>query len=423
MPSSLSLALYLATKARRDRAADRDGGGEALSGKDLSRQPERTGQTGKARPSGPLIWMHTGRDGPGTAPRELARRLIAERDDLNFLLTTAAERRPDSEPQLISQLAPDETLPAIRRFLAHWQPTLSVWTEPDFRPALVSETAKRNIPLVLTDANTARADMQNRLWWRGVSGTILSNFRHVITGTPASAAALRKLGASPEMVEIRGFLEEGSAALPCNESDRSSMAKEIGSRPIWLAANVTLGERAAAIAAHRQAERRAHRLLMILVPEDPDTGLAWTRELAAEGLSVALRSAGQDPHVQTKIYIADIPQEMGLWYRLAPISFLGQSLEPKGGINPFEAAALGSAILHGPNVDRHAHAYARLTDAMAARLVPDADALGEAIEALLAPDIAAAMAHGAWQVCSSGAAATDRAIDLTLTLLDSIETI
>lgn len=421
MTKSLSLALYLATKARRGggRASGED---DRVDAEDIARQPEREGRTAKARPAGPLIWVHTGGDRQGDAVREFAQRLSAEREDVSVLLTTAAATRRASEPGRISQLAPDEALPAIRRFLTHWKPDISIWTEPDFRPALIAETARRNIPMVLADARTARADIQTRRWWRGMAGTILADFRHVLTGSATNAGALRKLGARPEVTEVRGFLEEGAAALPCNESDRASMAREIGSRPTWLAAQVAADERAAILAAHRLAERRAHRLLLILVPEDPASGLAWTRELAAEGLSVALRSAEQDPHGQTQVYIADTTDEMGLWYRLAPISFLGQSLAPHGGINPFGAAALGSAVLHGPHVDAHAAAYARLTRASAARLVPESKALGASVEALLSPDVAAAMAHGAWQVCSSGAEATDRLIDLTLTLLDSQET-
>lgn len=422
MTRSLSLALYLATKAR-------SGGNHAsdtvpdFTAEDLAREPERDGRFVKARPDGPLIWVHTGNDRLGDGAREFAQRLAAERDDVNLLLTTGAATRRASEPNRISQLAPNEALPAIRRFLSHWKPDISIWTEPDFRPALIAETAHRDIPMVFADANTARADMQGRRWWRGMAGSILADFRHVLTGSATNAGALRKLGARPEATEVRGFLEEGAAALPCNESDRASMAKEIGSRPTWLAAQIAPEERHALIAAHRLAERRAHRLLLLLVPEDPASGLVWTRELAAEGLSVALRSAEQDPHGQTQVYIADTADEMGLWYRLAPISFLGQSLVPRGGINPFGAAALGSAILHGPHVEAHAAAYGRLTKANAARLVPEADSLGGSVEALLSPDTAAAMAHGAWQVCSSGAEATDRLIDLTLTLLDSQETV
>ena len=175
------------------------------------------------------------------------------------------------------------------------------------------------------------------------------------------------------------------------------------------------------IGAHRQAQRRSHRLLLILVPDDPDHGEGWVRRLVAQGLTVAQRSAGQEPGPDTQVYVADTEQEMGLWYRLAPISFLGQSLDEAGGINPYEAASLGSAILHGPHIDRHRRAYGRLASAGASRVAQDGNDLGDLVEALLSPDVAASMAHGAWKVCSSGAEVTDRVKDLIFAALDEKE--
>ena len=43
----------------------------------------------------------------------------------------------------------------------------------------------------------------------------------------------------------------------------------------------------------------------------------------------------------TDIYLADTIGEMGLWYRLADMAFLGGSMVPRGGQNPIEPAKLG----------------------------------------------------------------------------------
>lgn len=424
MTRSISLALYLATKARRDRASARAEADKSLTDEDKLREAERLGQYATPRPEGPLIWFHTGRDAEAHAVREFAQRLQTERDEVSVLLTTGAETRPDSRPGTICQFAPEESLPAIRGFLDHWKPDLAVWTEPDLRPALVAQVAEARVPLLLVDSGTARPDAQARRWWRGISNTLLAPFGHVLTGSATAAAELRRLGADPSVLRVKGFLEEGSAAPGCNEHDRSALAGAIGARPVWLAAQVARAERAAVLHAYRQALRRAHRLLLILVPQNIEAGADWARDLTADGLSLALRSAGQEPDAETQVYIANTEQEMGLWYRLAPISFLGQSLEPQsGGINPFEAAALGSAILHGPHVQQHRAAYSRLTAAKAARAVQNAHSLGDGVEALLAPEVAASMAHEAWQVVTAGAEVTDFAMDLILTALDKVETV
>ncbi|MCP4248150.1 MAG: hypothetical protein GY778_13985 [bacterium] len=110
--------------------------------------------------------------------------------------------------------------------------------------------------------------------------------------------------------------------------------------------------------------------------------------------------------------------ELGLWYRLSPISFVGGSLEPVGGHNPFEPAALGSAILHGPYVLNFVDIFQRLAEAKASRLVTAPDTLAEAVNDLLNPDRAAEMAHAAWEVCSAGADVTDKALDMLFDHLD-----
>ena len=401
MANSLSLALYLATRKR----------GKPLGKKDNLPQ----------RPTGPLIWLHTGQDPQALAVTELASRLKSEREDLHFLLTSNVEMETKSAPYIIKHGIPDEAPQDIRMFLDHWRPDVAIWTEADQRPALIAEINQRGIPIFLADSHSSGPIAASHRWWPGISGTLLSGFDRILTGGEGLAAQYQRLGASPEIIEIRGFLEEGTPALTHNEGDRNAIARGLGGRPVWLAMCVTDTEKDAVIAAHRQAQHRAHRLLLILIPDDPEKGADWAHELTEAGHSVALRSKGEEPDPTTQIYVADTRDEAGLWYRLAAIAFLGQSLDGGGGVNPFEAAALGSAILHGSDIGNFRRAYDRLSEVGAARQVQDADTLGEMVETLLSPDIAATMAHEAWKVCSSGAEVTDRMIDLVLTRLDEGE--
>ena len=117
--------------------------------------------------------------------------------------------------------------------------------------------------------------------------------------------------------------------------------------------------------------------------------------------------------------VTDDPGDRGLFFRVAPVSFLGSSLvQGNGGCDPLDAAALGSAVLYGPKVRHFMASYTRLAAAGAARIVNDADALGTAVSRLIAPDQAATMAHAGWDVISQGAALTDRVVDLVQDALD-----
>jgi 3-deoxy-D-manno-octulosonic-acid transferase len=107
---------------------------------------------------------------------------------------------------------------------------------------------------------------------------------------------------------------------------------------------------------------------------------AIVRAARGAGLAVARRSAGQGPDALPDggVYLADTFGEAGLWYRLAPVALVGGGFGT-GGHNPWEAAALGCAVLHGPDVANFAPDYAAFHAAGAARAVPDAAALAAAL--------------------------------------------
>jgi 3-deoxy-D-manno-octulosonic-acid transferase len=110
---------------------------------------------------------------------------------------------------------------------------------------------------------------------------------------------------------------------------------------------------------------------------------------------------------------------MGLWYRLSPVTFMGSSLTAgHGGRDPYEPAALGSAILYGPNVSRYIQSYSRFARAGAARIVRDASTLSAAVLRLNAPDQAAIMAQAAWEVATEGAEVTDKVLERLDEILD-----
>jgi 3-deoxy-D-manno-octulosonic-acid transferase len=79
--------------------------------------------------------------------------------------------------------------------------------------------------------------------------------------------------------------------------------------------------------------------------------------------------------------------ELGLFYRLTEIAFLGKSLVPLGGQNPLEALRLGTAVLHGPHMTN----FDKITRDMAAHgcaiEVAHEDALAAALNDLLADPV------------------------------------
>jgi 3-deoxy-D-manno-octulosonic-acid transferase len=395
MPASLGLTLYNLGQ-RREQGAD------------AQRPP---------RPAGRLVWLHAPTGAAASAMLALAQRLV-EDDGVAVVLTCPVELA--ARPGVIQQTAPRDTPPDARTFLDHWRPEAVVFAEGELRPAAVHETAERAIPILLVNARMPTLLRERDGWYPGLMRSALSRFQHVAAVDEAAARAFRKAGAALSAVAVTGRMEEESVALPCLEAERAALAKLLTARPVWFAAGVPESEEPAVLAAHRMAQQHSHRLLLILLPADPARGAVlaqWLEESA--GLVVAQRSLEEEPEAEVEVFVVDNPAEYGLWYRLAPIAFLGGSLSGKGPTrNPMEAAALGAAILHGPRTGDYGLVFGRLGAARATRAVASTQDLGEAVGDLLAPDRAARLAQSAWAVASDGAEVTEGLLNRLRAILD-----
>jgi 3-deoxy-D-manno-octulosonic-acid transferase len=363
------------------------------------------------RPEGRLVWLHAPSADTARGLIALALRLISE-DGVQILLTSPADI--SARPGMIVQQPPVDQPAEVRAFMDHWHPEAVLIADGELRPALLYEAVSRNIPLALVDARKPYMLQEREGWFPGLMRTSLHAFRHVVALDEVAARSFRKAGAALSAVHVAGRMEEESAALPCLEAERAALARLLATRPVWLAAALPEAEEVAVITAHRAAQSLAHRLLLIIVPQDPARVPALVARLAEdEGWIVADRSAEQEPEPDVDVFVADSLAELGLWYRLAPITFLGGSLAAGGSLrNPMEAAALGSAILHGPRAGEHGAAFGRLKAARAARAVGGAADLSEAVADLLSPDRAARLAQAAWGVASEGAEVTERVVGM-----------
>ena len=368
----------------------------------LTGRREAVGESAFApRPEGRLIWLHAPREGALQGLTHLANKL-ADEDGIATLVTG---------PREAGLMPPPADQPAdVRAFLGHWKPEAIVLADGEIRPALLVEAEARGIPPMVVAGREPSLVRGRDGWFPGLMRGAVQSLRHVFALDEAAAQSYRKAGAA--QVDVLGRMEAVSAALACHEGERAALAELLKARPIWLAAAVPQAEEAAVIAAHRAALRLSHRLLLILVPEQAARAEALAAELEAmEGWIVARRAVDEEPDTETAVYLPDSAEEYGLWYRLAPVTYIGGSLAGEGALrNPLEPAALGSAIIYGPRPGPYGTVFGRLGAARAARAVGSANDLAEALGDLLAPDRAALAAQAAWTVASDGAEVTEKVL-------------
>jgi 3-deoxy-D-manno-octulosonic-acid transferase len=391
---------------------------------DAARFGERHGLPGQPRPAGPLLWVHAASVGEATSVLRLIEKLIATRPALAVLVTTgtvASARLLETRlpARTRHQYVPVDLPGAVARFLDHWRPDLGLWVESELWPNLVLMTQAKGVPMALLNG---RLSPRSYARWRRLPGLIrpvLQAFALCLAQDEAQAQRLRRLGA-PD-VAMLGDLKASASALPVDAAEMARLPGRIGSRPCWLAASTHPGEEEIAAEVHRRLAADHPGLLTIIAPRHPGRADAIAAMLAARGLRCARRSHGETPDADTGIWLADTIGELGLFYRLAVVAFIGGSLAAKGGHNPLEAARLDCAILHGPDMSSCAAIAAELAEAGAAETVTDASALAQAVAALLAdPRLRAARAAAAAQVAGRGTGMLDRVLAALAPWLDRL---
>lgn len=352
---------------------------------DPARVGERRGMSADIRPDGPLVWIHGASVGEVLAAAALIERLRAL--NMRILLTSGtvtsaaivAKRFP---ADIIHQYVPYDSPRYVARFLDHWRPSLALFIESDLWPNLILSSAARRLPMVLINGRMSHRSFPR---WRRINTTIsalLGRFDVCLAQSQVDADRFAALGS--RNVITTGNLKLDVPAPPADAGKLERLMSVTRGRPIIVAASTHPGEEEMLVATHRALASFFPSLLSVIVPRHPDRGEAIAREIAASGLQVALRSREQLPTATTDIYLADTMGELGLFYRLSPIVFMGGSLIPHGGQNPIEAIKLGASIVHGPHVFNFTDVYEALDNAGGARQADSEQALVKHLGQLLA---------------------------------------
>jgi 3-deoxy-D-manno-octulosonic-acid transferase len=383
-----------------------------LGKEDPARIGERRGLSHDVRPHGPLVWIHGASVGEVLAGAALIERLRAL--NIRILLTSGtvtsativAKRFP---ADIIHQYVPYDSPRYVARFLDHWRPSLALFIESDLWPNLILSSAARRQPKVLINGRMSQRSFPR---WRRVVGTIsalLDKFDICLAQSSIDAERFSALGC-PNVVTT-GNLKLDVPAPPADPVKLERLMALTRGRAIVVAASTHPGEEELLIEAHRALARFFPSLLTVIVPRHPDRGASIAQTITVAGLKAGLRSREELPTTATDIYVADTMGELGLFYRLAPIVFMGGSLAERGGQNPIEAVKLGAAVVHGPHVFNFTDVYEALDGSGGARSANDVDALVKQLGQLLAdPEAREAMVAASTRVVQELGGALERTL-------------
>lgn len=339
-----------------------------------ARAGERLGIATQVRPTGRVVWMHAVGLGEVLALRPLIVGMQQVAPDLNFVITSTARSSADVLGQnlpanTVHQFLPLDGPTYMAKFLDHWQPCLSIWSEQDIWPGAIHDCAARDIPLAYVNGRMDNKSTAKRARLAGLYKKVFGLFDLITVQDEQTAENLSSLGGRD--VRVTGSLKPAAEPLSVDVGMLATLQVALEGRKIWVAASTHCEDEAVLIDAQRELVKRDPSWLLILAPRAPARGDEIEGALVQAGLTCTRRSKGGQPDPSHSVWIVDSFGELGLWYRLAAAAFVGGSYGSLGGHNPWEAICLNLLVCHGPNVANFAKDYEVLDYSGASQPLPD----------------------------------------------------
>ena len=312
---------------------------------------QRLGVIEIKRPKGKLIWMHAASVGESMVAITLTKALNKLYPNVNFLITTgtlsSAKILEKSLPESAThQFVPLDNIIIVKRFLSHWKPDLGIFIESEFWPCLVSESAKKFDIIVvnarLSDKSYSRWMDRNKLF-----NTIVSHFKLIATQSATDLKKYKDLGC--EKAINLGNLKFANKELDVDENQLKDLKNIFQNKQIFVASSTHAEDEEVTLQIIKDFKKDKVDYYPIIILRHPERRSEISKKCRDLGLSYTLRSENKSPSLQDDLYIVDSFGELGLFYSLSNITFIGGSFK-RGGHNLVEPAYFDNIIILGPDM-------------------------------------------------------------------------
>lgn len=361
------------------------------------------------------VWIHAVSVGEVQAASPLVHALQKRLPNSQMLITTVTPTGGDRVRLLFGDsvdhaFAPYDIRPAVRRFYERVNPDLAIIIETELWPNLYNEAGQRSIPLVLASARISPRSMPRYERLVGLFRDALSNGIIIAAQSESDRQRFVDLGAPSERTFVSGNIKfDFRHADDLAERGQQFRDKNLGPRPIWIAASTHEGEDDVVIEAHQKLRQVVGDALLILVPRHPGRFDLTAEKLDAAQIVYERRTSGVAVDPSTSVLLGDTMGEVNLFYAASDVAFVGGSLVRVGGHNLLEPAALALPILAGPHLYNAEDIAVLFRDHGAVDIVHDAVELAASLEALFRrAGLREKMGHLASQLVTENRGAVDK---------------
>ncbi len=372
---------------------------EGFAEKLLGHVPQRAGDR-------PCVWLHAVSVGEVNLLQTTLASLQQSQPDWELVISTTTKtgydlacRKYGGEHTVF--YCPLDFSWAVKNALRRVRPDLLVLAELELWPNLIRAASDHGAKVAIINGRLSDNSFRGYRRFRPLVASLLRHINLIAAQNEETAERFRQLGAPAERVVVTGSLKF-DGAITDRENSRTQELRQLAGFAeddiVFLAGSTQAPEEQYAIEIFQALSVEVPALRLVLVPRHPErfeevaqllerSGVGWGRRsrLGGDGLNLArvgrVAAIANDDNSHSAIrnpqsaILVDTVGELGAWWGMASIGFVGGSFGSREGQNMLEPAAYGVATCFGPRTRNFRDIVTQLLAVRGAEVVNDRDEL------------------------------------------------
>lgn len=268
---------------------------------------------------------------------------------------------------------------SLHRFLQKVRPKLLLILETELWPNCLKICQDQKIPIVVANARLSPRSMEGYSKIKMLTQGMLACITKVCAQSQKDGDRYLQLGLKPSQLDVVGNIKFDVKNNYQKEDEVLKFKELFKSRSVWIAASTHKGEEEQVLDAFSIILKQIPTALLILVPRHPERFVTVSELVRERGFSVVTRKSGDICTPETQVFLGDTMGEMGLFYQISSVAFVGGSLVPIGGHNTLEPALCKVPAIVGPHTHNFVEITALLSESGALKKISNSDDLAKTV--------------------------------------------
>lgn len=305
---------------------------------------------------------------------------------------------------------------AIKTALRRIQPDLLVLVELELWPNLIHYASKL-CPVAIINGRLSENSAKGYKRLGMFIKPTIRKLTHIAVQNQQYAERFKEIGANQEQLTVTGSIKFDGAESNRDNPKTLELAKLSGIKNddiVLLVGSSQVEEEELCLHFFKNHLNTFPRLKLILVPRHPERFDEVAQMCQQTGIPFARRSEmGSTNTANRRLLLVDVIGELGAWWGLTEIAFVGGTLGSRGGQNMIEPAAYGAAVSFGPNTWNFKDIVELILHHKAAKVIHTHEEFEEFVRwCIESPEEAAEMGQLAAELVANQQGATRRTVDI-----------